>query len=227
MKLNRDTFKYALPKHVQKNVTDEFYDLVESIGKDPLIADQFEENIISYSDVLNSGRYKLTDYVNAVKFVSYKLLNKSDIDAYSAVFPKKYEELVMAGLTRGDIGAYVTSYTKGKMVIKILQQTVVPAYVLKAPMHFDAINELFNIGMKSRSDIARVQALSKVVDATKAPEDKKIQLELNIGKTDEIAELNKTMAEFAEKQSLAISNGMDPKIVAEMDIITAEVIEDE
>jgi hypothetical protein len=230
MSLDYNTFLEVLPKNQRKLVTPKLVDKINEMGEDPHLLGSFEDNLLSYGHILANGKYKIEDYVNAVRFVSYKLLGKNDIDCYAVVFPERYKKLRNEGVSRSDMSPYVSAYTKNKLVVQILEQTLVPAHIIKAPLHFEAINELMQIGLTGRSEVARVQALSKVADLTKAPETTKIELDIGMKENDVIADLRTATQELAKQQKLAIESGVQStKEIAhskiQADIIDTEVLD--
>ena len=66
--------KQFLPKGFKGAVTQNCVDMLNNLDSDPNIAEEIKERFISYSNILNSGRYKLSSYIAAVKFVSLKLI---------------------------------------------------------------------------------------------------------------------------------------------------------
>jgi len=70
---------------------------INSLSADPMLREAFRDNLISYTGVLQDGKYKVTDYINAVKYVSYKLLGASNSEAYQKTFPDRWQRLVDEG----------------------------------------------------------------------------------------------------------------------------------
>ena len=56
------------------------------------------------------------DYVNAVKYVSHKLMGCTNLDAYVKTFPVKYQGFLNQGVLSKDIASYITAYNKSKLV---------------------------------------------------------------------------------------------------------------
>ena len=225
-KIKLETLKDLAPKGQRGMITPELVAKLNDWNKDPKLMESYSDNVLTYISVLKEGRFKITDYMNAVRFVSYKLMGYSDIDAYAIAFPERYERLRGEGLTRDEISPYTSAYKKNVLVAKIFEQTVIPVNVLNNHMAQDALNELMRVGLHGRSEIARVAALSKVLDKTDAPETKKFQLDLGVETSDAIAELHKATRELAEEQLASIKAGNSVKAIAESTVIEAE-IEDE
>jgi hypothetical protein len=223
--LDIQTVKDLVPRHQKQFITEELVAKLNELDKDPLLVGSFKENFIGYIDVIKTGKYSLEDYKNAVLFVSYKLLGSTDIDTYAKVFPDRYKKLQEAGLNRDQMSPYVSAYKKNKLVQKLIEQTLVPSYIINAPVRQEMINELVGIATRGRSEMARVAAASKVIDITTIPETAKIQLDIGVNDnyTDSIDELRKATEELALAQLQSIKAGKAVKEVAEMQIIEAEL----
>ena len=72
----------ALPQTLRSTVDQAFVDKINNIVSDPLVAEQVRENFISYSKVLQDGKFKTEDYLHAVTYVSFKLMGLSNQDDY-------------------------------------------------------------------------------------------------------------------------------------------------
>ena len=103
-----EAVKKLVPKNQRTMITQEFLDKIEASVQDSLIAEQFKENFITYLNVLSKGKYKMEDYISAIKYVSYKLLGYTNIDAYAATFPERYNRLKKEGQQK--IDAFVAMY---------------------------------------------------------------------------------------------------------------------
>lgn len=216
-----------VPKTQRGMITPEFVDKLNEWNTDPKLVDSFKENLLSYTGVLKDGKYKIEDYVYAVKYVSYKLLGSSDIDAYAITFPDRYQRLTDEGLDRNGISPYAAAYKKNKLVNAIMEQTLVPSHVLNAPLHQTALNELAQIMMYGKSEMARVNAATSILAATKQPEKTKIELDISVNNKDAISELRRATEELANAQLESIKLGASVKHIAESRILDAEVCDDE
>ena len=226
-KITVTTLKDLVPKRQRSMITEDLVKQLNEWNEDPKLLDSYRENLLTYIGVLKDGKYKITDYVNAVRFVSYKLMGYSDIDAYAVTFPERYERLrTEEGLTRDEISPYTSAYKKNKLVSAIYEQTIIPVSVLNNHMAQDALNELMKIGLHGRSEMARVNALSKVLDKTDAPEIQKLQLDVGVNTSDAIEELHKATRNLAQEQLKAIRSGGSIKSIAESVVIEAEIDEE-
>lgn len=216
----------TVPKHAKRFITEEVVALLNRLQSEEgeAFAEAYKQNFISHTRVLNTGEFTMKDYINAVKFVSYRLLQHPDIDAYMLTFPDRYAKLMerwrAEGLEDGDIRAnkispYVSMYKKNALVVKITEQALVAPHVLNAPMFQQALNIQMEIAMTARSEQVRSMAAESVMKYTKAPEVAKIEMDVAIKGGDEVAALRDEMARLAELQLKQIeSKNMTSKDVA-------------
>ena len=133
--LTKEQIEKAVPAHLKSNITQSLVDLVNNVSGDPEFAEQVRQNFISYTSVLKDGKFKTEDYLNAVTYVSYKVMGYSNQESYAKTFPQRYAALVAKQTSSKDIAAYVSAYNKGKLVNLILEQTLVPSWVLNQDLY--------------------------------------------------------------------------------------------
>lgn len=228
--LTVEQFKVALPDKVKKSVNQELIDQINTTLNDPDMYEAYRDNLLSYTRVMNDGRFKIGDYVNAVKYVSHKLMGASNIEAYTKTFPDKYQRFIQQGVSSKDIASYVTAYNKSKLVNLIFEQTLIPSYVLNQDLYQKALNvqaELMldtGISPKVRSDAA-----NSLLTHLKMPETQKVELDLNVKEDSSIAALRATTLELARQQRLMVEAGaMNAQEIAHgkllIDVESKEVI---
>lgn len=214
-----ESVRKLVPKNQRTLITQEFIDKLEAGVNDSVVAEQFKENFVTYLNVLSKGKYKMEDYINAVKYVSFKLLGYSNINAYIATFPERYERLKAEGQTQ--IEAFVSMYNKNKLVMQIYEQTIVPSYVLNAPMHQQALNTL--AAMIIDDDVrgmTKVKACEAILQYTKQPDVVKGELTIGIEQSDTINDLREITENLADTYRMMLEKkGMKLKDVAEANII--------
>ena len=84
--VTREQLLRTMPSKLHNNITDEFVDSLNRAVKDPNFRHVYKENLLSYTNVLQDGRFKIQQYVDAVRFVSHKLLGDLDVVAYTKTF---------------------------------------------------------------------------------------------------------------------------------------------
>ncbi len=218
-----------VPKKKRNLVSEELIDRINQVAAEPLIADQFKENFITYSNIMQTGKYSIDEYKNAVHFVTHLLLESKDIDAYKRVFPDRYKRLEENGLDRSSISPYATAYKKSKLVTSLLEQTLTPSYIVNAPLYQQALNVQVELMMTARSEMVRTTAASAVLTHLKPPEAAKLEVDVNINKGSIVDDYEKVMRELAAQKMAMIKDGGDVKSIANFDIkpdaIEAEIEE--
>lgn len=224
--LTKEEVVAVMPVTLRGSVTQGLVDTINNVTSDPLIAQQVRDNFISYTSVLKDGKFKTEDYLNAVTYVSYKLMNMTNVEAYAKTFPQRYAALVAKGTVPKDIAAYVSAYHKGKLVNLILEQTLVPSWVLNQDLYQKAINTQAqimqdpNVSAKVRSDAA-----DSLLTHLAKPKEAGPLVSIDMRETSGISELKGMLAEMAQQQQNLISNGVSTQSVAAQRIFKGEVID--
>jgi len=228
--LTVDQFKNALPAKVRATINQELIDQINTTLSDPEMYEAYRDNLVSYTSVMADGRFKVTDYVNAVKYVSHKLMGCTNILAYSKTFPDKIVRFSAQGVADKDVASYVTAYNKSKLVNLIFEQTLIPSYVLNQDLYQQALNiqaklmNDVNISPKVRSDAA-----NSLLTHLKMPETQKVELAVSVKEDSSIAALRATTLALAEQQRLMVASGaMNAQEVAHskliIEVVPTEVV---
>lgn len=220
--LTEDDVKRALPSHLRASVTQNMVDTLNNITNDPIIAESIRNNFISYTRVLQDGKFKTEDYVHAVAYVSYKLMGMSNKDAYAKAHPGRYATLVAKGTADKDIAAYVSAYHKGKLVNLIMEQSLVPTWVLNQDIFQKAINvqaEIMNDPDVSAK--VRVEAANSLLTHLKKPEAVKGQLMIDVSESAGMKEMKELLGKLAGQQREMIEKGE----IKTIDVAASRIIE--
>jgi len=205
--LTEDQFKRALPRQIKKSVTSELITGINKLIAEPDMRENFRDNLLSYTGVMNDGRYKIGGYIAAVKYVSYKLLGSSNIEAYTKTFPDRFQRLVDEKATNKTISSYATAFNKTQLVTKIMEQTLVPTHILNADIHQKAINVQATLMVSANSEKVRCDAANSLLTHLKQPEVTKVELDVNIRQDKSIDDLRATTVQLASIQRNMIKNG--------------------
>jgi hypothetical protein len=228
-----DEIRESVPPSVRKHITDDVAKVIDDVankeGKE--FATVFKKRIISHALVLKDGRYKFTDYLKAIEYVSLKMTGYSDIDAYMVAFPdryrrllKKYEELGDEATIRSrKISSFVSEYNSNELVVRIAEQAIVPSHILNAPIYQDAVNVLAELMMTARSEKVRADSASSLLTHLKPPETAKIEIDMNVSNRSVIDELREATLRYSKAQQIGIESGsVTATKVAEEHIVEVE-----
>ena len=217
--------KEVVPKQHRTKVSQSFVDTLNTMVKDPQMAEVYQKNIITYSHVLQDGRFKLTDYFNAVLFVSYKMMGLSSMAAYQKVFPDKCRDMVNRNVSAKDMQAYASTFNKNKLVTLIYEQTLIPDHIMYASVRHRAIAAQANL-LNSTNEYVVQKAADSLMNHLKAPESAKISSEMGAKDTGVLADLSEALNRLSNQQSIAIQSGsLSAKQIAHAAIIEGELDE--
>ena len=217
--------KEVVPKQHRTKVSQSFVDTLNTMVKDPQMAEVYQKNIITYSHVLQDGRFKLTDYFNAVLFVSYKMMGLSSMAAYQKVFPDKCRDMVNRNVSAKDMQAYASTFNKNKLVTLIYEQTLIPDHIMYASVRHRAIAAQANL-LNSTNEYVVQKAADSLMNHLKAPESAKISIEMGTKDTGVLVDLSEALNRLSNQQSIAIQSGsLSAKQIAHAAIIEGELDE--
>lgn len=199
--------KKAVPNHIRSNITQSLVDTLNNIAADPLIAEDIRNNFVSYSAVLKEGKFKVEDYLNAVAYVSYKIMGNTNEESYAKTFPHRYSALIAKGTSKKDIASYVSAYNKGKLVNLILEQTLVPSWVLNQDLYQKAINVQADLMQNAQSEKVRAEAANSLLTHLGKPKEGSFQISIGEVESSGMREMREMLREVAENQREAIGSG--------------------
>ena len=217
-----EEFKAALPIQLKSAVTDEVMNSVNAILSGPEATAAFKENLLSYSNVLLEGRFKMTSYVSAVRYVSFKLLGGTNKAAFAATFPDKVSNWRTQGVSEKDQSSYISAYHKSKLVNLIFEQTLIPIHILNAPLLQQAINVQAELMLTANSEKVRSDAAACLIKELKPPESTKIELDLGYKADKTLETLRETTRALVEQQKRMLAQGTSIKTITEGVLVVKE-----
>lgn len=221
MTLTVDVLKKSLPSKYKRNVNDDLLEHINTILDHPELYDDYRNNFLTYISVIQDGKYKLDDYLNAIKYCTHKLMGESNMDSFVKTFPNRYQSMIAKGYTAKEMSAHVAMYNKNKLVNMILEQTMIPTWVLNQDLYQKAINVQADLMLNAMSEKVRSDAANSLLVHLKPPEVKKVELDVGIKQNDEIEALRNITAELAAQQRRMIEAGViTAKQNAETKLIT-------
>lgn len=208
--LTLEQVKSALPPGNRNNVTQDMVNQLNALSKDPEEARYIRENFISFSQVLMEGKFRLGDYVQAIMYVSYKVMGKTNQDAYKETFPDRYAAMVAAGKPQKDIASIISTYNKGVLVTKIMERAIIPTWILNQDMFQAALQTQFEI--MTDPDINprdRTAAANSLLTHLKKPDVHKSELKIDIAVNDGMQALEESLRRMSQAQLNLIEHHPD------------------
>jgi len=224
--LSKEMLAGAVPdKRFRKHVTDKVVDVINS-EPDSELRRVFRDNTLNYAAVLSTGKHSLSAYVNAVKFVSLRLMGDKASTAYSKVFPDRYQNLIDRGASASYIASFADNYSKNSLITKIMEQTMIPTHILNAGIYQEAINCQAGLMRTAKSEMVRQKAAESLMTNLAAPAAAKIEIDITHN-NDMLQDLRDTTRALAKQQLSLIMNGQASATeIAHSEILVKKTIED-
>lgn len=203
--LTVDQLQTAMPTQIKGKVTQDLVDTFNNMAMDDEFRENYRNNLISYTSVMQDGKFTMEQYLNAVRYVSFKLMGDTNIKAYMRTFPTKYANFKSKGVKDKDIASYVTAYNKSKLVNLIYEQSIIPTHVLNADMFQEALNVQADLMMNAKSEKVRSDAANSLLGHLKPPENKKLEIEVSQVESSVVDDLRRATQEHAKvlRQNIA------------------------
>lgn len=205
--LTLEQLQRVVPGTLRNVVTTEMVTTINTLQEDPEFREQYRENLLSYAHVLSTGKYKMQNYLDAVRYVSYKLMGVTNIEAYTKTFPAKYQRFLNDGVSNKDVASYVTAYNKSKLVMAIYEQSLIPSWVLNADMYQKALNTQADLMINAQSEKVRCDAANSILTHLKAPETSKVEIDIGLKKDGTLDALRQATEQLVAQQKAMIVGG--------------------
>lgn len=221
--LTVDALKAVMPKRQKGNITPSLVKELNTLIDEPEAREVFRENIMGYCGVLTDPNMKLVTYINAVKYMSFKLMGDTNQMAWMKTFPERYKRLIDTGKDEGFIRSTVACYNRNKVVNSIRELSIIPTWILNQDVYQKAINTQAHLMVSAKSEKVRTDAANSLLTHLKQPEASKVSLDVNVKEDDSIRELRHATTELVKAQKEALMAGvLDAKEVAESKILIGE-----
>lgn len=215
-----DVFSRALPKASKGLLTQQMVDNINKRMTDPILRESYRDNLIGFASVMGEGKYRMQDYINAVRYVSFKLTGSTNVEAYTKTFPDRYQRMLNDGVEQKSMAAIFTGYNKSKIVNKIYEYSLVPTHVLNADLHQRALNTQADLMIHANSEKVRCDAANSLLTHLKRPEVQKVEIDVGISEDKVIDELRQSTLELVRQQKLMIEAGqMTTKEIAHSKLV--------
>ena len=162
--ITKDEMVDALPPQMRKSMNDATYYSLSTALSDPDELVRFKENFITFTTALKDGKYSVQQYIDAVKYVSFKKMGLTNLEAFKRTFPAKMERYNKVGKTIAEVNSFVSSYNATKIVSNIFDHSMVPIHVLNQDAVQEAINAHLKVLRHSTNDLAVVKAADSLLN---------------------------------------------------------------
>ncbi|MGQ0565600.1 MAG: hypothetical protein ACT4OK_11085 [Gemmobacter sp.] len=218
--LTMEEVKNAVPPQLRNAVSQDLVDKLNLVSSDQEAAAAIRDTFVGFTTVLKEGKFKLEDYLNAAAFVSYRMMGFNNQESYARTFPQRYQGLVARGATPKDISAYVSIYARGKLVNLILEQAMIPVWVMNQDAFQKAVTKQVELMNTARSEMVQMQAANSILTHVKPPEKKQIDVNVTTPEASGLNELRQMLGDIAQRQIQLIESGATTREIAHQKLIS-------
>lgn len=223
-----DDIVKSLPARLVNSIPASAIASINAALADPDMGETFRQNIITYQGVLQEGRFKAVNYIDAVQYVSHKLRGLTNKDAYHRTFPDKILDWDTRNVAEKDRNSYISSYHSSKLVTMLLEQAIVPTWIINQDLFQEALNAQADLMRNAKSEMVRFSAGKALLEALKRPEAVQLKVDIGAKESSVISALSKQVEELVISQKRAIElGGKTARDVAEMPLVIEEAVEGE
>lgn len=221
--LTVEALRGSVPKRQKSNINQALVDELNLLVMDPEARNVFRENIMGYSSVLADPNVRLPVYIEAVKYVSYKLMGDTNQEAWIKTFPQRYTRLMKQKRSAVHIRSTVACYNRGKIVASVMELSMIPSWLINQDLFQKAINIQAELMIGAKSEKVRTDAANSLLTHLKQPETTKMKLNIEVKQDDSIRELRDATMELVRVQKLNIESGaMNADEIARSKLIVGE-----
>ena len=206
MKLSKEDFVTALPSNVTKGVNSAVVDYVNEALADQDTRERFKENLFNYNKILSEGKYKVSDYISAVMYISFKSMNYTNIEAFERAFPDKMARYTREGKTMDQIHNFVSAYNRTKLVVALTAQAIIPTHILNQDLYQESINVNAKLMRNASREDVRQRAAEFLATHLAPPVDNKVKLDIGVSE-DFLSELRNATDRLVDGQLADIRSG--------------------
>lgn len=218
--ITEDQIKEALPPALRKSVNKTMVAEIQNILNDPEMLEHFRDNLLSYNSVLREGKFKVQQYVDAIRYVTFKMTGLTNREAYKKAFPERMNRHLAKGTSEKDIDSYITAYGKSKLVTLIMQQAAIPVWLANQDLYQRALAHQAHLMVNAKSEKVQSDAAAHLMNALRPPEVAKIELDVGVKESSAIAALREaTMALVSQQRTMLQAGALNAKDVAEAPMV--------
>lgn len=166
----------------------------ESIPRD--IRESYKENLISFSSMVQEGqKVRMTDYLSAVKFITYRNSGLSITESYKLTKHKEVSQAILEGVSEEKIENRAKAYSQNKIVKQIQSNSQMPLHMVYGDYIVDGINRMHKIIMTGSNRDA-INAFDSLARNIMPKNDIEIKVEANLldDKLKALSEMQKNVA---------------------------------
>jgi len=208
--LTLELAKEMFPLKLRSNITQETIDKINEMSIEPEVAHFYRDNLMTYTSVLLDGKYNISDYINGMKYITYKFMGDTNKSAYAKTFPERMDRMLKKGISEKKINSFITAYNKGSMITKIFERSIIPKSIVYRDLFHDAVMVNADLMVSANSEMVRHKAATTLMEQLAPPVDAKIELDINVKQESSIVDkYEKALIDFSQNIQNEMKKGGD------------------
>jgi hypothetical protein len=204
-----------MPESYKSLITQDWVDKVNTSSQDVIVKESIKDNIMNSTDVLGKGtKFSVDVYLNAVKFVTYTLMEQSKKEAYTNTFPKRVNAIRTKHAGKDPayserlINSYASSYAATEMVKLLILRVSASSFVLNYDNVQTAVGVVMDLMESAKSsDRTKLDAAKVILDNFKPPEKSQLDINVEIKEETMISSLQNLIDTISSKKKELILDG--------------------
>lgn len=184
-----------------------------------------KDNAIGMLHVLSASRTNsINEYMRAARFITYRQMGDTFIQAYAKTFPDRVKRLEADGMTTAHLSALAQAFGKTKLVTQMTSMLIVPAHLIYQDVFHKAVQTQAALMMDDTvSPKVRSDAANSLLTHLKQPEVKQMELQVKVNESNILEQFKEAMTDMARKQKSMIELGdADVVDVSAMEIYSSD-----
>ena len=218
-----DDFREALPPQYRGKLNTEIMEHIHKKMSDPDMYEDLRDKMISYTNVFQHGKFRMINYLDGIRYISYKSMGMTNEKAYAATFPKKVKKWKKSGMSSKNISSYVSQYNKSKLIVMLYERALIPFKLLNQENLQKAVNKQVEL-LNARSEMVQQLAANSLMTHLAPSETTTMELDVQDKQNTMIDELRKATTEMVNAQRKQLEDGViDASTLAASNLLSSEI----
>lgn len=213
----------VVPKGLRTKVDQQLVDKINNINMDAEVRTYYQENVLALTSVIEGSKWSVDQYLDAVRYITYKAMGNKNVEAYARTFPDKFKKFKADGVTDKTISRYVSAYNGSKLVQAVWDANSIPFYMINRDYRQRALNVQVTLMETAKSEMVRTTAAANVLAVLAPPKDSSVELTVGEQESTAMTDLKEAVTRLACMQAKQIAAGA----VTVADIGAAKIIQGE
>lgn len=215
-----EDFKDIMPTNFTGRVSRTLLTEVNHLITNSDTSEQLYENIVTFSHVMETGTWSAEQYINAVRYCTFRTMDYSKKDAYMNVFPAKWKQIKKKA--NQQINGIVAAYNRSKLVQKIMAQVLIPQHFFYQDVFHKAVLKQTAL-LNSKNETIAQRAADSLMGHLTPPQEAEMTLDITSKSAQLMGNMLDNLMDISNKQrELTKAKVITPEDALRMQFIDGE-----